>query len=64
MAKLVHYKDDVNQYVLLEAENGEEVSPEIVTAWATLSQSVALQTAAERLGDIADEIRAVAVNMD
>jgi len=64
MAKLVHHRSPAgDSYVTLEAQEGEEVSPEVVLAWATLGQSVAMSQIADNLGIIGDELARVANNI-
>ena len=65
MAKLVHHKSESGEsHVLLEAAEGEEVSPVIVLAWATLHQSVALERVANELSTIGDELARIATGLN
>ncbi len=64
MAKLIHHRSPAgDSYVSLEAQEGEEVSPEMVLAWATLGQSVAMSQVADNLATIGDELSRVANNI-
>jgi hypothetical protein len=64
MAKLVHRRSPAgDSYVTLEAQEEEEVSPEMVMAWATLHQSVAVEQLANNLASVSDELSRIANNL-
>lgn len=58
MARLL-YQD--NQ-VVLDASEGEELSPEIVRAWAAQRSASALESVAENIAGLADEVARIAEN--
>lgn len=64
MAKLVCKVEHNRKVVRLDAEEGEELSIELVSAWAGIEQSIALNEIAYRLMGIENALNTVADAID
>lgn len=64
MAKLVCKVQEDRKVVTLDAEDGEELSVAMVSAWAGIQQSIALNEIAYRLMGIDNALNTVADAID
>lgn len=62
MAKFVYGRTSSGSYVLLEAQDGEELTPEQVVAWAAVQQAVHLEQLSNQVASMGEDLTIIANN--